>query len=1058
MKACLYRFFLILFLFGNLFGLPYLLVAQKHVQMAWDSFDAAVDSLEEKGKKDEAKRWLKERETQALRTENWEELLGCINRYCEIIRPEDPIGREQKILASRWIPGQISELSEEVALYHFNLGDIYLTNLRKVDSSRIFIDQAMADFRELEIWDYYTYAAIVKGLSYFFEGKYEDTEKWWWKGLDSASVHLPKKNSAVPAMLSALAAFYSTSGNYDKSLVISQRTIDMYEGMGPLSVVDSQFMGVAYYNKGVNLLEMNDYDQALDHLQHAQFVFSNLSVSDPKDMIFTMIHEGIINWEVGKKEEAFQIWMEMLKKTENQPNYEDERLLTTVYQYLADYHIREGKMTLAMDYLLRANQIESIEKSNTTPTLLSIGNLYLLMEKPDLAKRWLDKALEHAKETFDGRHPTFSSIYLGFANYYSAIDQPLEAIEQYQLALMQLSEDFNDTAPASAPSIDEVHDKMLFLKTLEAKANLCKDIYLESKEEQWLNISAQTFDLAITLIDHIRASFSTEGSKLKLAETAQRVYDGAIQLTLIRFEKNPDQDLLKKAFSFAEKNKGLSLREALQESDAKQFAGIPPDLLAREQKLKTELSFYRKKIFDADPSLAEDSLKLVLWKNKQFELRKAFLELIDTLENNYSEYYELKYRDKSIGAEEVMAQLEPGSALIEYFWGEEALVIFCLTNDSIWTHRLKIDAEFLEVLNQFQAVLKTKPSDIPGEYIASHQKFGKTSFDLYNKLVASVMGKKDIQELLIISDGPLGYIPFEALVTSLPESTDSPAYAEFDYLFKACKVRYEYAAAFLDYTYAGKRNQKNLLGFAPAYDKNLVSIGENASRSNWQALRFNQEELQQIYDQIGGQAYTAEQATKSRFLTEASMYSMLHLAMHGFINDENPLYSGLVFSPESSANQDSLGYGILYAYELYNLSLQAELAVLSACNTGNGQLLKGEGIMSMARAFRYAGCPSIVMSLWTADDRATIRLMEFFYKNLAAGMEKDAALQAAREAYLNSTRRDHPYYWAGFVLIGNEDALSTSPVSRRAMLFGGGGLLLILLVLAMRKAIFQRKG
>jgi CHAT domain-containing protein len=131
----------------------------------------------------------------------------------------------------------------------------------------------------------------------------------------------------------------------------------------------------------------------------------------------------------------------------------------------------------------------------------------------------------------------------------------------------------------------------------------------------------------------------------------------------------------------------------------------------------------------------------------------------------------------------------------------------------------------------------------------------------------------------------------------------------------------------------------------------------------------------------------------------------------------------LIFSPTDTQTQED---GFLHAYELYDTRLNAELAVLSACNTGSGRVVKGEGVLSLSRAFKYAGCPNIAMSLWKADDNATHEIMIHFFKGLRTGMGKTEALRDAQLAYLaeHTGPQAHPYYWATFVMIGDDSPLS----------------------------------
>ena len=145
--------------------------------------------------------------------------------------------------------------------------------------------------------------------------------------------------------------------------------------------------------------------------------------------------------------------------------------------------------------------------------------------------------------------------------------------------------------------------------------------------------------------------------------------------------------------------------------------------------------------------------------------------------------------------------------------------------------------------------------------------------------------------------------------------------------------------------------------------------------------------------------------------------------MHGEVHDKNPLYAQLIFT-DASDEED----GRLYAHELYSLPLNADLAVLSACNTGAGELKRGEGIMSIARAFKYAGCPNVVMSLWPADDKSSKDLIVRFFSNVKKEKGKSEALELGRRAYINDKavpdEKKHPFYWSSFVLIGDDTPLN----------------------------------
>ena len=166
-------------------------------------------------------------------------------------------------------------------------------------------------------------------------------------------------------------------------------------------------------------------------------------------------------------------------------------------------------------------------------------------------------------------------------------------------------------------------------------------------------------------------------------------------------------------------------------------------------------------------------------------------------------------------------------------------------------------------------------------------------------------------------------------------------------------------------------------------------------------------------------------ASEANFKAKASDFGILHLAMHAFTVDQNPLFSRLIFTPASDTTEDNF----LHAIELYNMKLHAQMTVLSACNTGLGAVKKGEGIMSLSRAFAYAGVPSLVMSLWSVPDKSTSSIMVDFYKGIKEKRPKDEALRTAKLNYLKQTKVDeltHPFYWAGFIPVGDMTPVESS--------------------------------
>ena len=186
-------------------------------------------------------------------------------------------------------------------------------------------------------------------------------------------------------------------------------------------------------------------------------------------------------------------------------------------------------------------------------------------------------------------------------------------------------------------------------------------------------------------------------------------------------------------------------------------------------------------------------------------------------------------------------------------------------------------------------------------------------------------------------------------------------------------------------------------------------------------------------------------ATETNFKNDLNGYSVIHLATHAIVDDEKPQYSRLVFNLS-----DSLNDGYLHAYEIYSMDIDAKLVSLSACNTGFGTVQKGEGVMSLSHAFAYAGVPSTLVSLWPASDKSTPEIMRLFYTNLQSGMNKDVALRQAKLSYLETSagKARHPFYWGGFILIGDVESIESS---WSTIYWIAGGIFLLILIVGISR-------
>ena len=306
---------------------------------------------------------------------------------------------------------------------------------------------------------------------------------------------------------------------------------------------------------------------------------------------------------------------------------------------------------------------------------------------------------------------------------------------------------------------------------------------------------------------------------------------------------------------------------------------------------------------------------------------------------------------------------------------------------------------------------------------------------LYDKLIAPV--KVLLRgSVVVVPDGVLGYVPFDALLKKKPDNQGRGH--TFDYLLNDHKISYCYSATILKDMVNKKHRQtptQPFLAMAPYFKGDTAMIKIDSSdvlasltdsrpsglRNGLDSLPFTGEEVTRLQRMMGGEAIVGKGATEDIFNQKASNARIIHLSTHGEMDDKVGDYAYLAFTEQP----DSLENEWLYTRELYNLSLNADMVVLSACETGIGKLQRGEGIISLARAFAYAGAKSIVTTLWQVRDKSTKDIMVLFYQNLKSGKNKDTALWLAKKAYikkLNPKERGVyalPFFWSGIIPIGD---------------------------------------
>ncbi|MGE0128718.1 MAG: CHAT domain-containing protein [Blastocatellales bacterium] len=545
---------------------------------------------------------------------------------------------------------------------------------------------------------------------------------------------------------------------------------------------------------------------------------------------------------------------------------------------------------------------------------------------------------------------------------------------------------------------------------------------------------------AISKIERVRGSFYEPELRVAGFTKAQDFYELEIDLLARLNEKQPDKNLIAIALETSEQARARTMLDLLTESRVEIRQGISGELKRREQENRTRLSAIQSQLVQARQQIKADQRQIA---SLQEELKKADAErneLEREIRRQHPRYAEINY-PAPLRADAIRGLLDDQTALLEYFLGQDSSFLFVVTREKDAVFRLPKADEIGSLSQELRSALKTPGRREFGNY-------ARLANRLYQTLVApaaeTLAGK---QKLLIVPDGALHYVPFEALVVQTGRGGAEAGGAP-DYLINNWAVSYAPSASVLASLRQAARpapenSARQFLAFAdPVYeagDQNDLAVKKTAPNSTsnstvdmavrglfddgsrWELTRLAQsrrevEEIARRYRPDQAALFLGRDAKEENVKTSSALSSArrIHFATHGLVSERQPQYSGLILTLDDDPRED----GLLQVYEIFNLKLQADLVVLSACQTGLGRQLKGEGIIGLTRAFMYAGAPSVVVSLWRVADASTAELMVGFYQHLDRGGDKAEALRRAKLGLMKNPRYAHPYFWAPFVLVG----------------------------------------
>jgi CHAT domain-containing protein/tetratricopeptide (TPR) repeat protein len=755
-------------------------------------------------------------------------------------------------------------------------------------------------------------------------------------------------------------------------------------------------------NIAIFYLNLGEYERALDYYDQSLSLYQQLKETAKVATIINNI--GKIYSDLGEKQKALNYYNQYLLLNQQLRDIAGEAIaLNNIGQVYSDL----GKKQEVLDYFHQSLRLKRQvgNKAGEAITLNNIGQLYSELGEYQKALDYLNQALLIKQQV--GEKPQEATTLSNIGKVYSKLQEPQKALDYYYQAL---------------PLYRQVGKRANEARTLY-------NIALVQREQNNLDAALTQIETVINIVENQRTKITSQELRSAYFAAVQDYYQFYIDLLMQLDKQQPSQGYAALALQTSERARARILLELLTEANTDIRQGVEPKLLSQERNFQQQLDTLEKRRIqllgsnhtEAQIQALEQEIEAVLEQYQQLQTKIRAT----------SPRYAALTQPQPLSLEQIQQQvLDDNTLLLEYSLGEQRSYLWAVTNKSITSYELPKRADIEAAVQKFRQAITTP-------YLIN-----SPSIDALSQLilapVAQELGKK---RLVIVGDGALQYVPFAALNTPAAQVSKSyeplllnheivtlPSASTLGILrreYKKRKFAPKKLIVLADPIF--RSNDERLQISRPAVrQSNLESLtlarAATDSGINFERLRFTRREAEQILALIPAnkrqQAFDFNASRATATSQELSQYQIIHFATHGILNSKHPELSGIVLSLFDSQGRPQNGF--LRLHDVFNLNLKAELVVLSACKTGLGEEVKGEGLVGLTRGFMYAGSPRVVVSLWSVDDEATSELMQVFYKKmLQAGLKPAAALRAAQIEIWRSQRYAAPYYWAAFTLQGD---------------------------------------
>jgi len=840
------------------------------------------------------------------------------------------------------------------------------------------------------------------GLVHWNLGKYKEAAEYYQKTLENSAGTDAASEKLTVLVLNNIGLLATETGAFPTALEYFEKAENEIAGFTSIDRWYCDHLSMIELNKALVFIKIKKYSEAI----------ALLHKSLQTKIRFNLPYQGSVYLNLARS-------YKLLHKQDSSDLY----FLKSIAQWTKEYG--EEHFELANVYL-------------------EYGAFLAEQENRTGAELYFQKAIDNYLTNYGPIHPYTASCFTIISETKHSQQDYKEALKFAQKALIAICPGFKSeeisTNPVGMESILDLRLLKIYSSKIRSLTAIAEDTtsIIACEHTDYLKLALATSEESVKVLNRIQNSYLSQESRLFLTKNQKNIFIQGIEIALRLYTLTGKARYNEKAYNFAALGKTLEFNFEKRQKEQLYLNSLQDSTAKKLISIRKDIEGYSHMIQHEQTQTKPDTSRINQWKQDRFALRRDYESLHETI---FGAGTELKDRDDPFSSDMLRAlqkNIKKNQCLLEYSIseinedGNGKLFAFVMDRKNLFVHRENTDSSFYR---NIETVHNNLNGFNPYDASASDWRKLQTALTcLSDILINPIANKLPGKKITIIPDDELASVPFDALIIN---SSTKRQNAGINYFIRNYELSLVTNSFMLDNSPAHSVRHPHIKIISQDYARPV--------EGGLDYLSLVAEETKAILNIIEGTSIPAS-LPKKDILNEIKEADLIHFALHLFPSNQHQSSSYMVLHQDA----DSAFGNLLFDYEIDPLELSTPLVVMNACESGSGQFHRGEGMLSLSRSFLLAGTKSVISTLWPVDDKAGSTIMINFYSKLSKGNSKSKALRKAKLTYLNEAKPTfaHPYYWAGYQLIGNSSAIY---ISRKLVLLVAAGMPLLICFMLWRR-------